>query len=85
GALVRALGVAEQVEVDIYEIRVKVGEIFLTCSDGLTSMVSDRKITSIMKEYQERPDLIPAKMIDEANKNGGRDNITVIVSEVLKN
>jgi serine/threonine protein phosphatase PrpC len=81
-ALVRALGLAPAVEVDVYEIDLVPGQIFLTCSDGLSGMISDRQISDIMKRYQNRLDDLPRKLIEAANAGGGRDNITVIVSEV---
>lgn len=81
-ALVRSLGLSEHCEVDIYEKRVKPGEIFITCSDGLSGMVGDRKIAAIIKENLNRVDQIPSLLIAEANRKGGRDNITVVLSEV---
>lgn len=84
GALVRALGLGGQVEVDIYEKVLRPGEIILTCSDGLTSMVSDRKICSLIRENENRLDVLPKILISEANKNGGRDNTTVVITEVVK-
>lgn len=82
-ALVRALGLSEQCEVDVYEKNIKAGEIFLTCSDGLTGMVNDKKICAIIKEHERRPADLPQALINEANRKGGRDNITVVISEVL--
>lgn len=84
GALVRAMGLSLQCEIDIYEKEVKPGEIYITCSDGLSGMVSDQKILSIINENRHRVEALPKILIAEANRNGGRDNITVVVSEVLK-
>lgn len=84
GALVRALGLSTDCEVDIYEKNLQEGEYYLTCSDGLTGMVEDRKITSMFKEYENRLEELPKALIAEANKNGGKDNITVVVTEVQK-
>ena len=55
---------------------------FLICSDGLTDMVSEEKIADIMREAQLEK--VCRNLIDEAKKAGGRDNITVIVGEVLE-
>lgn len=84
GALVRALGLSPQCEIDIYEKALAPGEIFLTCSDGLTSMVSDQRILQIIHENRHRVEAIAKLLVSEANRNGGKDNTTVIVSEVLK-
>ncbi|MCX6123722.1 MAG: SpoIIE family protein phosphatase, partial [Proteobacteria bacterium] len=81
-ALVRALGLSPGVEVDVYEIDLVPGQIFLTCSDGLTGMVSDREICEIIRRYRNRFDDLPQKLIEAALAGGGRDNITVLVSEV---
>lgn len=84
GALVRALGLSSQVDVDLYEKDIKQKEIYLTCSDGLTSMVSDRQILKIVKEHRHCMETVPQMLIDQANLNGGRDNITVVLAEVNK-
>ncbi len=82
-ALVRALGLAQQCEPDIYQCKLAAGEIFLTCSDGLTAMVPDHRIRELIKNNLHRMTEIPMLLIDEANRGGGKDNITVIISEVL--
>ena len=84
GALVRALGLADQCEVDIYEKTLRPGELLLTCSDGLTAMVSDRRITAIMKESEHNPEQLPGLLIQEANRNGGKDNTTVVISQIVE-
>ncbi|WP_456442923.1 Stp1/IreP family PP2C-type Ser/Thr phosphatase [Caldithrix abyssi] len=57
-------------------VAVKQGDIFLLCSDGLTDMVSDEKIAQILNSTSSL-DKTAQKLIQEANKNGGRDNITI--------
>jgi len=81
-SLVRALGLSMECEVDIYEKELYSDEMLITCSDGLTDMVPDKRIASIIKENRSHPERLPQILIAEANKQGGRDNITVIVSEV---
>lgn len=81
-ALTRALGLTPAIEVDVYEIDLVPGQLFLTCSDGLTGMVTDKEIVEILKRYRNRFDDLPRKLIEAANAGGGRDNITVLVSEV---
>jgi protein phosphatase len=83
-ALVRALGLTPKCEVDVYEKVVRPHEIYLTCSDGLTGMVSDKKIKSLIREYENKLHALPERLVEEANKGGGKDNITVVISEVLR-
>jgi protein phosphatase len=82
GALVRAMGLAERCEVDIYEMKLKPGQLFLTCSDGLSGMLEDRKIAQIITENLDQFDKLPKVLIDAANAAGGKDNITVLLSLV---
>lgn len=84
GALVRALGLSAQCEVDVYELKLQAGEILLTCSDGLTGMVQDRKLLRIIKEYEQRLYELPQRLVQEANEAGGQDNITVVISAVAR-
>ncbi|MEZ4743275.1 MAG: protein phosphatase 2C domain-containing protein [Bdellovibrionota bacterium] len=81
-ALVRALGLFEHCEVDIYEKTVKGGEIYLTSSDGLFDMVRDADIARIISNNLDDFNNLPTKLIAEANRNGGRDNITVLLSKM---
>ncbi len=79
--IMRALGMKENVLVDVQERTVKRGEIYLACSDGLSDMVSDADIAAIigasasLKEAADR-------LIDRANANGGKDNITVVLLRI---
>lgn len=82
GALVRAMGLAERCDVDIYEMPLKPGQVFITCSDGLSGMVEDRKIAQIITENLDQFEKLPKLLIDAANAAGGKDNITVLVSHV---
>ena len=82
GALVRAIGLSDRCELDLYEIAIKPGQIFLTCSDGLTGMVDDRKIAQIIGENLDQFERLPKVLIDAANAAGGKDNITVLASHV---
>ncbi len=84
GALVRALGLSAQCEVDIYELKLQPGEILLTCSDGLTGMVNDRRILRIIKEYENKLYELPQRLIQEANEAGGQDNVTVVISSIMR-
>ena len=79
--LMRALGREPDVDVDVSEVPVQVGDYVLLCSDGLTRMVSERALARAIAEYRE-PQRICDQLIAAANGNGGADNITVVVVEV---
>lgn len=70
-------------EISTSAIPVEEGDIFLLCSDGLTDMVSDEKIAEILSSYRSL-DNISQKLVNEANKNGGRDNITIQLLKIKK-
>ncbi len=81
--LTRALGVSENVEVDKNEMECKDGDFLLLCTDGLTTMVSDDLICKELKKDIEPQDICN-NLVDLANKNGGKDNITVVIAKVQK-
>jgi PPM family protein phosphatase len=76
--ITRALGIEPEVEVDTWTYPMRAGDVVLLCSDGLTSMISEPQIASVLAE---QPDLELAgeRLIAEANEAGGRDNITVVL------
>ncbi|HEY2767071.1 MAG TPA: Stp1/IreP family PP2C-type Ser/Thr phosphatase [Solirubrobacteraceae bacterium] len=76
--ITRALGPEETVEVDTRSFRARAGDVYLLCSDGLTSMVSEPRLTEILVAHSRLHDAGEA-LIAEANRAGGRDNITVIL------
>jgi protein phosphatase len=83
-ALVKALGLHANCEADIYEVALMPGQIFLTCSDGLSGMISDQEIATIIRKNYSKFDAIPQTLIAAANHAGGRDNITVLLTEVRR-
>ena len=74
--LVKAIGTNTFVDPDIVEKKFLPGDILLMCSDGLTNMVADVEIYSTI---QNEAGDIAQNLVNKANENGGRDNITVIV------
>ena len=82
--ITRALGAGADVEADIFEVDIRKGDQILMCSDGLTNMVEDEEILAIVKEEREISQKVE-RLVKEANQNGGRDNITVIVIEPFSN
>ena len=82
--IVRALGMKETVQVDTqYEVP-EHGDIFMQCSDGLSGMITDEVIRDIMVQHREDLELSCNKLIEAANGNGGTDNITVVLSQFMK-
>ncbi len=79
--LTRALGVASDVEVDVSELTLSTGDILVLCTDGLTSMVSDDDILALAVSMND-PTVVCDRLVELANKQGGKDNITVIVGYV---
>lgn len=82
GALVKAIGLADRCEVDLYELKIKPGELFITCSDGLSGMVDDHAIARLIADNLDNFEKLPKILIDAANEGGGKDNITVLCSLV---
>src|SRR5436190_22305953 len=74
--ITRALGPEAEVDVDRISVRGRTGDIFLICSDGLTSMVPERRVAEIVAQAGSL-DEAARSLIDAANEAGGRDNITV--------
>ncbi|OJU95892.1 MAG: hypothetical protein BGO23_09960 [Solirubrobacterales bacterium 67-14] len=79
--ITRALGPEPEVQADLATIPSEPGDIFLLCSDGLTTMIGDEKIRDILMGATSL-DAAARTLVDEANRAGGRDNITVIVFQV---
>ena len=71
----KGIGNSKLVEPDVIHRKFRDGDIILMCTDGLTNMVSEERIKEILKEEGD----VSKKLTDEANKNGGMDNITVVV------
>ncbi len=82
--IVRALGMKETVQVDVDHEEPEDGDLHLLCSDGLTDMIKDEGIKEILLENRDDLEACIQKLIDTANANGGKDNITVVVVEVTK-
>jgi protein phosphatase len=82
--LTRVLGLSESVDVFISPIRPDVGDTILVCSDGLTNYVSDRSIQAVLDDFSISLDRKVDVLIEEANRGGGGDNVSVILLEVLE-
>jgi len=80
--ITRALGTDVDVDPDIREIPVEVGDRILLCSDGLTGMVSDEQIAEILAR-RESPRVTAELLVKAALDGGGEDNVTVVVADLL--
>lgn len=81
--LLRAVGLAETVELERTPVEVQSGDLFLLCSDGLTRMVPNPAIAKILKRADHEPLATVAKaLIDAANEAGGKDNITAVLVKI---
>jgi protein phosphatase len=75
--ITRALGPEPEVQVDVQTVPAQAGDVFLVCSDGLTTMLDDDHIARLLARASSMQSAVRA-LVDEANRAGGRDNITVI-------
>jgi PPM family protein phosphatase len=79
--ITRALGPEPEVQVDLQAVPADPGDIFMLCSDGLTTMLSDERIRVLIEEATSLEAAARA-LVDEANVAGGRDNITVLLFQI---
>jgi protein phosphatase len=79
----RALGVEATVDVEIQEEDVLPDDIYVLCSDGLSDMVEDEDIHLTITTFNANLQTVAEQLVDLANENGGRDNITVTLARVL--
>jgi len=77
----RCIGTQPEVEIDTYIWHVVPGDILLLCTDGLINMVKE---TELIAEFRKRatPAEIAQRLVQAANENGGKDNITVLIAEI---
>ncbi|MGB2873920.1 MAG: Stp1/IreP family PP2C-type Ser/Thr phosphatase [Gaiellaceae bacterium] len=78
----RALGTDPNVDVDTFSVESKPGDLFLLCSDGLTSMVDDDKILAEVERNRDDLNSAAKALVRAANRGGGEDNITVVFFEI---
>lgn len=80
--ITRAIGALDTVEIDFFHEELKPGELVLLCSDGLTNMLEDEEIGAILKEPVSMEEKAQ-RLIEAANDNGGKDNITVVIIDAF--
>lgn len=79
----RAMGVEATVMTDVAEHEVRPGDIYLLCSDGLNDMVDDETIAEALSGLSANLALCASQLVQVANDNGGRDNVSVILAKIL--
>jgi serine/threonine protein phosphatase PrpC len=80
----RAVGIDPQVEAEVHTYGVEPGDVYLLCSDGLSDMVSDEDIQLTLSSLQTNLPLAAQQLVQQANDNGGRDNVSVILVRVVR-
>jgi serine/threonine protein phosphatase PrpC len=79
----RALGVEPHVEVEVQEIAAQKGDFYILCSDGLSDMVEDEDIHLTINTFSANLEAVAKQLIQLANDNGGRDNVSVVMAHVI--
>jgi serine/threonine protein phosphatase PrpC len=79
----RALGVEPTVEVEVHEYEVLPDDVYLLCSDGLPDMVEDEDIHLTISTFNDSLDVVGKQLIELANDHGGRDNVSVMLAQVV--
>ncbi len=83
-ALMRAVGMEPTCIVDLYAFDLAAQDIWLTATDGLFGMVAHKRMEEILLQHGTHLDRALAALVDEANANGGRDNITAVLAYVAE-
>ena len=78
--ITRAMGIGNRVEADFFEVPLLECDCIRLCSDGLTNMVDDAEISRVLKTTDTLKEKTEA-LVDEANRNGGKDNIAIVLVE----
>jgi len=80
----RALGIDPTVDPELHVYETQVGDTYLLCSDGLSDMVEDEEIRVTLVTLRSNPNLTVQQLIQTANDNGGRDNISAMLIRVAE-
>lgn len=81
-AITRALGTEPTVDVEAFTVEAEVGDLFLICSDGLPTMVSDEQVADAIRSAGSDPAGAAEALVAAANARGGEDNVTVVLFEL---
>lgn len=80
----RAVGIGLDVNVEVHSFEVRAQDIYLLCSDGLSDMIGDQDIEMTLDMLKANLDLCAAQLVEAANDAGGRDNISVILVQIVQ-
>ena len=83
--ITRAMGAERTVDIDFFDLKLEPGNVILMCSDGLSNMVEDSQIREIISDTEKNLEEKGKILISEANRNGGKDNIAVVLIEPFAN
>jgi serine/threonine protein phosphatase PrpC len=81
--ITRALGAEITVDVEIQEVQVEMGDIYLVCSDGLSDMVDDEEIHLTLSTFSASLSSVAEQLVKISNQHGGKDNISVMLVKAL--
>jgi serine/threonine protein phosphatase PrpC len=82
--ITRVLGAEADVDVDTFSVDTQPGDVFMLCSDGLTTMVGDERIVAAVEANREDLERAAKQLIADANRSGGEDNVTVVFFEIVE-
>ena len=82
-AITRALGTEPTVDVDAFTVETRAGDVFVLCSDGLSIMVADEDVASVIEAAERDPARAAEGLVAAANARGGEDNVTVVLFEIV--
>lgn len=80
----RALGGAQEPTADVREHVARPGDLFLLCSDGLNGMLKDEELAEILLRPRRSLQVVAQELVDEANRRGGTDNITIVLIHLVE-
>lgn len=76
--ITRAVGAKSEIQSDIYVVELRPGDMLLMCSDGLSNMLEDEEMRMIIRRQRDIVEMAE-KLVEAANENGGKDNISVVL------
>jgi protein phosphatase len=80
----RAVGIDPEVETEVHTYSVQPGDVYLLCSDGLSDMVTDEDVQLTLSTLAANLPLAAEQLVQQANDNGGRDNVSVILVRIAR-
>jgi PPM family protein phosphatase len=83
-AITRALGTEPTVDVDAFTVEAAPGDLFLLCSDGLSTMVAEEEVVSAIELAERDPARAAEALVAAANARGGEDNVTAVLFEIVE-